>query len=308
MSLRRNVHRYQESIHPGTSTNWIAFRRRGSMEVMAVLRDVSARRGELGAFLRSRRARITPEQVGLPAGGRRRTPGLRREEVAQLAGIGVTWYTWLEQGRDITASEQVLVAVSRTLRLDPHEHAHLFTLAGMTDPLSGLDCTAVTPSMTALMGKLDPYPVMVRNARCDILAFNPGFSWLMGELDALPFDERNLLVQSLLNPVWRARTIDWEEQVRRLVADFRAAWAEHVSEPAWRSLVKRLTAESPMFAQLWDRCDVSREPLTTRSFDHPTAGLLSFDVSQLHAGLHSEITMFTFVPADDATAAKLPHR
>ncbi|MBB5789540.1 helix-turn-helix domain-containing protein [Jiangella mangrovi] len=273
---------------------------------MDTVREARARRGELGDFLKSRRARITPEQVGLPTVGRRRTPGLRREEVSQLAGVGVTWYTWLEQGRDINASEQVLVAISRTLRLDQHEQAHLFTLAGSAEPPSDAGGHAVSPSMTAMMAKLDPYPAMVTNARCDVLAHNRGYSWLMGDLGAIPLSERNLLVQSLLNPEWRARSVDWEEQVPRLVAGFRAAWADHVSEPAWKSLVKRLTAESPLFEQLWPRCDVTREPVTTRRFEHPAAGLLTFTVTQLNAGPHSEITMSTFTPADDETAAKLP--
>ncbi|MBC2639188.1 MULTISPECIES: helix-turn-helix transcriptional regulator [unclassified Rhodococcus (in: high G+C Gram-positive bacteria)] len=269
-------------------------------------REARARRGEFGAFLKSRRARITPEQVGLPTGGRRRTPGLRREEIAQLAGVGVTWYTWLEQGRDIKASEQVLAAISRTLRLDLHEHAHLLTLAGVTEPLSKTECNAVTPSMKAMMAKLDPFPVIVSNARYDVLAHNRGYCWLMGGLDAVPSGERNLLVQSLFNPDWRARIVGWEEHVSRMVAGFRAGWAEHLGEPAWISLVKRLSAESPLFEQLWNRCDVTRDPVTTRRFEHPTAGPLKFHVTHLNAGLHSEITTSTFTPADEVTASKLP--
>lgn len=268
--------------------------------------EVRARRGEFGAFLKSRRARITPEQVGLPTGGRRRTPGLRREEIAQLAGVGVTWYTWLEQGRDIKASEHVLAAISRTLRLNLHEHAHLLTLAGVTEPPSATECNAVTPSMKTMMAKLDPYPVIVSNARCDVLAYNRGYCWLMGDLDAIPSGERNLVVQNLLNPEWRARTVGWAEHVPRIVAGFRAARAEHLGEPAWESLVKRLSAESPLFEQLWNRCDVTREPVTTRRFEHPIAGPLKFHVTHLNAGVHSEITMSTFTPADEITASRLP--
>jgi transcriptional regulator with XRE-family HTH domain len=256
--------------------------------------------------LKSRRARITPEQVGLPAGGRRRTPGLRREEVAQLAGIGVTWYTWLEQGRDVNASEQVLIAISRTLRLDAHEHAHLLTLAGTATTLNEAECSAVTPSMKAMMARLEPFPVLVRNARCDILAYNRGFCGLMGDMDGLPLGDRNLLVQYLLNTDWQARTVGWEDHIARVVAGFRAAWAEHVSEPAWRSLVRRLTAESPLFEQLWGRCDVSREPVTTRRFEHPAVGKIEFNVTHLSAGCRSEITVSAFTPADEETASKLP--
>src|SRR5262245_559866 len=150
------------------------------------------RRDELGVFLRSRRARITPKEVGLPLVGRRRTPGLRREEVAQLAGIGVTWYTWLEQGRDINASEQVLSAIARTLRLDRHERSHLFALAGALAPPSNRACNTVTPAMRMMLSQLDPFPVMVRDARCDMLDYNHGYAWLMGDVDAIPLEDRNV--------------------------------------------------------------------------------------------------------------------
>ncbi|MBB4687117.1 helix-turn-helix transcriptional regulator [Amycolatopsis jiangsuensis] len=265
------------------------------------------RRCELGAFLRSRRARITPEQVGLPLSGRRRTPGLRREEVAQLAGVGVTWYTWLEQGRDINASEQVLDAISRTLRLDPHEHVHLFTLAGAPEPpTEAKECSVVTESMRAMLTQLEPFPAAVRNGRYDLLGYNRGYTWLMGEVDAIPFEDRNTLVQCLLNPRWRERTLGWEENVPRMVAAFRAAMAEHVAEPAWKSLVKRLKAESPLFADLWSRHDVNAEPIPVKRYRHPEAGLLTFRFTYLYTGRRSEVLVSTYTPADEETAAKLP--
>ena len=135
----------------------------------------SIRREELGDFLRSRRERILPEQVGLPAGGRRRTPGLRREEVAQLAGVGVTWYTWLEQGRDINVSDQVLEAVARTLMFDNHERAHVMTLAGLGEFETARECQGLPPTMQLLLDQLDPYPATVLNARHDVLAFNRAY-------------------------------------------------------------------------------------------------------------------------------------
>jgi len=268
--------------------------------------DERVRRDELGVFLRSRRARITPKEVGLPLVGRRRTPGLRREEVAQLAGIGVTWYTWLEQGRDINASEQVLSAIARTLRLDPHERSHLFALAGALEPPSNRVCNAVTPSMRMMMSKLDPYPVVVRNARCDLLDYNRGYMWLMGDVDTIPVEDRNVLVQCLLNPAWRARTLDWKTNVPRVVAGFRAAMAEHVADPSWQSLVNRLKEQSPLFERLWSQHDVTGEPVRTKSYQHPQAGLLRFTVTHLYAGCRSEITVSTYTPADEETAAKLP--
>jgi transcriptional regulator with XRE-family HTH domain len=273
----------------------------------AVLPDIAAvRRHELAVFLRSRRERITPDQVGLPRAGRRRTPGLRREEVAQLAGVGVTWYTWLEQGRDINASEQVLEAISRTLRLDPYEHAHLYTLAGAPEPAVEQECRSVSPAIHAMMRALQPLPAVVRNARCDILAYNRGYNWLMGDVDAIPFEERNALLQTLTNPEWRKRLPDWETSVPRVVAAFRAAMAEHVAEPAWKCLVKRLRQESPVFEQLWNQHDVTAPRIMTKRFLHPDVGLLRFDFAYLYFGRRSESLMATYTPADEETAAKLP--
>jgi transcriptional regulator with XRE-family HTH domain len=273
----------------------------------AVLQDTaSVRRHELAVFLRSRRERITPEQVGLPYAGRRRTPGLRREEVAQLAGVGVTWYTWLEQGRDINASEQVLDAISRTLRLDPYEHAHLFTLAGAPEPPADQECRSISPAIHAMMRQLEPLPAMVRNTRCDILAYNRSYNWLMGDVDTIPFEERNSLVQCLLNPEWRKRLPDWETSVPRVVAAFRAAMAEHVAEPAWKCLVKRLLHESPEFERLWSQHEVTSQRIMTKRFLHPEVGLLRFDFAYLYFGARSEISMATYTPADEETAAKLP--
>ncbi len=268
--------------------------------------ESEVRRRELAIFLRSRRERITPEQVGLPLAGRRRTPGLRREEVAQLAGVGVTWYTWLEQGRDINASDQVLHAISRTLRLDPHERAHLYRLAGAPVPDNEKDCQVITPAMQLMMKKLEPYPVAVRNARCDLLGYNRGYTWLMGDVESIPYEDRNTLVQCLLNTEWQKRMLDWDANIPRVIASFRAAMADHVAEPAWKQLVKRLKAESPLFAELWGHLDVNSEPIRTKRYLHPDVGVLRFNFTYLYFGRRSEITMSTYTPADEETAAKLP--
>ncbi|ANN21379.1 transcriptional regulator [Amycolatopsis orientalis] len=269
-------------------------------------RVADVRRHELAAFLRSRRERITPDQVGLPISGRRRTPGLRREEVAQLAGVGVTWYTWLEQGRDINASEQVLEAISRTLRLDPHEHLHLFTLAGAPEPPLEKDCKLLSQNIYRMMAKLEPFPVCVRNARCDILAYNRAYNWLMGDVDAIPFEDRNTMVQCLTNPEWRRRLPDWEINLPRVVAGFRAAMAEHLTEPAWKNLVKRLRQESEVFERMWKEHDVSGDRIVLKRYLHPDVGLLRFEFSYLYLGRRSELSLATLTPADEETAAKLP--
>ena len=260
------------------------------------------RRRELAGFLRSRRERIPPEQVGLPVGGRRRTPGLRREEVAQLAGVGVTWYTWLEQGRDIHVSEQVLEAIARTLMLDPHERSHLFTLAGSLLTAMEAECQAVTAEAHAILAQLDPYPATVTNGRYDLLAYNRAYQVLCGDLDALPFDQRNSLWLIFTSPALRTCLVDRDTAKARMVAQYRAAMAEHVGEPAWKCMVKRLKEASPEFAELWRRHEVAQPENLTKRFLHPDLGLLKFNFTNLWLAPRAGVRLVAYTPADDATS------
>jgi transcriptional regulator with XRE-family HTH domain len=305
--MRPPGHWYQEVSYPGTNGYLVIgcalCNSDGVDTVVRALGD-AVRRQELAGFLRNRRERITPEQVGLPVAGRRRTPGLRREEVAQLAGVGVTWYTWLEQGRDIKASEQVLGAIAGTLRLDPYERSHLFVLAGAPEPMVQKDCAAVSPAIHAILAKLDPFPAVVQNARTDILAFNRGYNWLM-DVDGLPFEERNSLLQCFTNPAWRSRIQDWSDRMPTSVAEFRAQMADHVAEPAWKMLVKRLRQESVEFEALWTQHEVQPMRNQTKRFLHPVAGPLHFEFTYLWFGQRSSVRVTTYTPADEQTAATL---
>ncbi|TCO62589.1 helix-turn-helix transcriptional regulator [Actinocrispum wychmicini] len=261
-------------------------------------------RQELAHFLRSRRERITPEQVGLAPLGRRRTPGLRREEVAQLAGVGVTWYTWLEQGRDIKASEQVLDAVASTLKLDPHERAHLFVLAGSAQPLKSNDCHAVSPALEIIIKQLEPLPASVCNGRMDLLAHNRVFT-LLFDLDSIPFEERNTMLQLSTNQGWRDRLPDWEDGLRRMVAQFRVAMAGHLTDSRWKSLVRRLQVESPEFKEIWDRHDILPIENKTKRFEHPGYGRMAFTHTSLWFGPRRETRLVTYTPEDDETWTKI---
>jgi len=267
--------------------------------------EAADRRQELAGFLRSRRERIAPEQVGLPPASRRRTPGLRREEVATLAGVGVTWYTWLEQGRDINASPQVLDAVARTLLLDQHEREHLFRLADTLDGSSEAACKALPPTGQLLLDQLEPFPACIRNARYDILAWNTAYEALMGELGGVPFEERNSLWRVFTSERCRACILDWEEGTRRMVAEYRAAMAEHLAEPAWKCLVSRLSKVSPEFAELWDRHEVASPENLTKRFLHPEVGLLRLHYTHLWLGQRLGTRMTTYTPADDQTRLRL---
>jgi hypothetical protein len=263
------------------------------------------RRRELAGFLRSRRERIAPEQVGLPPATRRRTPGLRREEVATLAGVGVTWYTWLEQGRDINASPQVLDAVARTLLLDPHERDHLYRLADTADSSGQSECKTVPPTAQLLLDQLEPFPACIRNARYDVLAYNQAYEDMLGPLGHLPFEERNSLWRIFTNPACRTAWLDWEAGTRRVVAEYRSAMAEHVAEPAWKCLVSRLTKASPEFAELWERHEVASPENLTKRYLHPEVGLLNLNYTHLWLGQRLGTRMTAYTPADEQTDAKL---
>jgi transcriptional regulator with XRE-family HTH domain len=277
-----------------------------TIERPAIQLDAAAlRRKELASFLRSRRERLTPDQLGLPEYGRRRTPGLRREEVAQHAGVGVTWYTWLEQARDINVSEQVLDAIARTLMLDPHERGHLFTLAGSPLMEIGPDCMPVSPEVRLLLDKLHPYPAIVTNGRYDLLAYNRAFTVLVGDLDEVPYDQRNTMWLAFTSPSMRKSLPDRESAVRRMVGQYRAAMADHVAEPVWKCQVKRLQEASPEFAELWQRHDIAAPENLTKRFVHPELGALSFCYTNLWLSQRLGVRLLTYTPRDAQTETQL---
>ncbi|GAA1216123.1 helix-turn-helix transcriptional regulator [Kitasatospora nipponensis] len=263
------------------------------------------RRQELAAFLRSRRERLSPEQVGLPSTGRRRTPGLRREEVAQLAAVGVTWYTWLEQGRDIQVSGQVLEAVARALMLDPNERQHLYILAGAGHPEPTTECPMINPAVQLVLDQLAPLPACVLNSRYDLLAFNPMYCRMLGGLDALPFEERNLIWLIFNNPQFQARWVDLEGARTQVVARLRAAMADHVADPAWKALLTRLRNASPDFEEAWQRHEVGARENGSKGFLHPEVGVLRMDFTNLWLGPRPGARLVAYTPADEESRRKL---
>ncbi|MER5914578.1 helix-turn-helix transcriptional regulator [Streptomyces sp. NPDC001982] len=271
----------------------------------AAVRGSDIRRYELAAFLRSRRERITPEQVGLPRGARRRTPGLRREEVAHLSAVGVTWYTWLEQARDIQVSVQVLDALARTLMLDASERAHLFQLAAAVDPTPAASCAWVSPAQFELLRQLEPIPACIQNSRYDILAYNRTYGRLMADLDAVPPEDRNCIFLVYTNPEWRKSIVHLDETMRLMAAKLRASMAGHLGEPAWKMLVKRLTAESAEFRENWERYEVVGMRTKTKQFLNPYVGLLTLDHTDLWLNPESGARMVTYVPSDAESRERL---
>ncbi|MFI6443652.1 helix-turn-helix transcriptional regulator [Kitasatospora sp. NPDC050543] len=272
---------------------------------MSSIASADVRRRDLAAFLRSRRERISPEQVGLPVTGRRRTPGLRREEVAQLAAVGVTWYTWLEQSRDIQVSTQVLDAVARALLLDPSERAHLFVLAGAEDPSPVLECPTVTPGVRVMLDQMSPMPAAAINSRYDILAHNRAYTHLVGDLDALAPENRNLMWLAFTPSRFRDTLVDVEVAREGMVARFRAAMADRGAEPAWKSLLTRLRQASPDFEAAWERHEVSRIANGVKHFLVPEAGLLHFDYTSFWLGPGAGGRVVVYTPRDEETRERL---
>ncbi|MFE9442640.1 helix-turn-helix transcriptional regulator [Streptomyces sp. NPDC006602] len=263
------------------------------------------RRHELAAFLRHRREHIAPERVGLPRGRRRRTPGLRREEVAQLSAVGVTWYTWLEQARDIQVSVQVLDALARTLLLDPTERAHLFRLAGAVDPTPATDCPSLTPAVRAILEQLEPAAAAVQNSRYDILGYNRTYSLLLCDLDAVPPEDRNCMILSYTNPDWQSSIVHLKDAQRMMAARFRATMATHLAEPGWKMLLKRLRAESPDFCEMWDRHEVVAHRGKRKEFLNRYVGRVVVDHTDLWLGPVNGPRMVTYTPADEESRVRM---
>ena len=238
-------------------------------------------RDELGAFLRAHREALRPDQVGLPPGRTRRTPGLRREEVAMLAGVSVTWYTWLEQGRRINASVDVLEALARALLLDDAGRRHLLTLATRTpgDLVEPLD--DAPDALVRLISSMDPAPAYVLGPRWEFLAWNRAQARLYPQIERLEPVERNLVWVVFAEPSTRKLLVDWPTQGRRILAEFRAGTAALRADAAVTDLISRLRAASPEFADWWAQADVAQFRTRVRAYDHPRAGSLVFEYQQL---------------------------
>lgn len=272
----------------------------------------TVRRDDLAAFLRHHREAIGPADVGLPAGHRRRAPGLRREEVAMLAGVSVTWYTWLEQGRPINASRSVLDALARTLLLDDAEHAHLLALAEdgtaaeSSRRVEDGEVEGSTPppdALVHLLDALDPNPAYLLGPRWEYLAWNRAQARLYPAIDTLAADERNLVWSVFARPEGRALIVDWEDEARRVLSQFRADITPRRDDPATVDLLARLRAASPEFDAWWPSHDVAGLTSRRRRFRSADGTVLTFAYQVLIAAGAPDARLVVQLPADDATRA-----
>lgn len=250
---------------------------------------------ELGAFLRAHRERLSPALAGLPPGSRRRTPGLRREEVAQLCGFSATWYSWIEQGRPVAASPAALGRLAEALHLSPAERGYLFELAGKRDPTNA---SAVgdepRPAVLAALRSIGT-PAYLLDRRWSALAWTTPAErlftgWLDGEGD------RNLLRYTFLSPDARALLCDWEERARRVAAEFRADYSRRPDDPLLRGLIEELTAASPVFARYWGEQAVLSREGGERQFNHPQDGLLRYQQAVFTLADRPDIKMVVLTP------------
>ncbi|HVO13616.1 MAG TPA: helix-turn-helix transcriptional regulator [Alphaproteobacteria bacterium] len=249
----------------------------------------------LASFVRAQREKLTPAALGLPPGARRRTPGLRREEVAQLAGLSVTWYTWLEQGRDMSLSPLALARLAGALRLGRAERAYLFELAGKRDPDPGPDeGEAVPPAVLACVEAIAA-PAYILDRAWTALSWNRAAERLfVGWLDGA--GSRNLLRFIFLEPAARSLICDYDDRARRVVAEFRAAVSTHLGDRPIRGLVETLRRASPDFARLWDEQGVLGREGGARTFNHPTDGFLRFEQVTFDVAGRPDLKLTMLVP------------
>lgn len=248
------------------------------------MKKLERTRKELATFLKTRRARLSPSDVGLPSGGRRRTPGLRREEVAALSGVGLTWYMWLEQGRNISVSSTFLDNLAKALKLDAAERRHLFLLAHHRLPAEpGKTFCQVPPLIMRLMKDLSPHGAYVLNLRWDVLGFNEQADTLFN-LKRYAAEERNLLWILFTDPALRERLVDWEKQALQMLSSFRRDYAHATQEKDIQALVTNLQKASPDFNEWWNRHDV----------DAPCQGVSEFNIDAKQVAYdHTSMTVDT---------------
>jgi transcriptional regulator with XRE-family HTH domain len=256
------------------------------------------RRRALGDFVRNARARITPQMAGLPAGPRRRTPGLRREEVAQLCAISVTWYTWIEQGREVSVSPAVWARIAGVLQLARGERAYLFELAECADPYHPREAPVGVSSLLSVCVDAIGAPAYVLDRAWNVMAFNAAMRELFDEWPAVD-PSPNLLRYIFLDPAARTLVVDWEQRARRVVAEFRADAGPHLDESDVRMLVDTLLRDSEAFAHWWPRHAVVEREGGLREFHHPRQGLLRYQQVTFRLATHTDLKLIMLLPGGE---------
>ena len=258
----------------------------------------SARRRELAEFIRMRRERLTPQSLGLPTRVRRRTPGLRREEMADLCGMSATWYTWIEQGRDVSVSPAALGRIAERLRLSKAERSYLFALASKSDPaVQSHDDRGILPPALAASVHAIATPAYLLDHTWNAVAFNPPaarlfIGWLAG------LGEKNLLRYIFLDPAARNFVCDWEDRARRVIAELRVDYSRNIDDPRMRALIDELMEGSAAFARWWNERAVTDREGGERTFAHPQDGYLRYRQVTFNMAAHPEFKLVMLIKLD----------
>lgn len=258
------------------------------------------RRQELADFLKKHREKLVPADFGISEKKRRRTSGLRREEVADLAGISSTWYTWFEQGRNIQVSISVLESLSQVLHLNRIEREHLFMMAGKTIPSESYQHEIVSEGLRTMIANLEFNPAYIIGKRWDILAWNRLACAVLGDFDSMSFEERNTVWRVFTNPEVKQQIINWEQIAQHILAQFRLSCDRYAGEASFVELIERLKVASPEFRSWWSRHDVMAKSESYKEIDHPQVGRMAFqhatflipDIRDLKFILYTPLSQF----------------
>jgi len=261
---------------------------------------------QLGIYLKDRRTKLNPASFGLSA-GRRRTPGLRREEVAQRANISPTWYTWLEQGRGGAPSAEVLDRISRALMLTDVEREHVFLVALGRPPEARYHAAGgVTPRLQRVLDALDPSPAVIRTAIWDVVAWNRAATVIFGDYGSAPPEQRNILRYFFLDPRARAAQYDWESVARFVLGAFRADAVRAGAAAEVEPLIDELCRLSPEFGAMWRDNDVrGHHGEAVKHIKHPTLGPLAIEYSAFAVDGRTDLTMVVYNPATPEDAERI---
>ncbi len=270
-----------------------------------------ARLQALSQFLKGKRARIAPQAVGLNGGLRRRTPGLRREEVAQLAGLSTTWYTWLEQGRDIQVSASVLENVASALQMTTDERKYLFSLAldkssNMLPAASVEEQPQISPSLAKILEQLRYCPTIISDRHCNIVGWNEAARHVFLDFEQIPEHQRNMIALLFDRKEFRRLAVNWKDFAADFLAIFRAYYGQYMEDDWYETFLREMKSTYPDFNPLWEESKVSSAPQVVLEFRHARGGKMLFELSSLIVQGSTELRCSIYTPVQDsATEVKL---
>ena len=263
----------------------------------------------LSVFLKNQRAKLNPEALGFPPGTRRRTPGLRREEVAQLAGVSTTWYTWLEQGRDVKASASVLDCIATALQMNADERKYLHSLAfesGSEPVPPRQEPVQMSPSLRKIITELAYCPVIVSDRMCNIVGWNPAAAYVFLDFAQIPPEERNMIRLLFTRKEFRRLAVNWEQFSSSFLSMFRSYYGEYVGDGWYEDFLEEMMGEHPDFKAMWENSQVSYAPEVHLEFRHARAGRMVYELTSLKVYGPDDLRCNVYTPAPDTnTEAKL---